>query len=76
MSQAKFLKTSEYDQEMPQSHTAHQPMASRGRATEHWLSQDTRKSNHLSLPHQDDCKLDGHKVLNNKTRTTQNPHTQ
>ena len=28
-------KTSEYDQEIPQSHTADQPMESRGRATRH-----------------------------------------
>ena len=31
-----FLKkASEYDQEIPQSHTVDQPTASRGRATEH-----------------------------------------
>ena len=28
-------KVSEYDQEIPQSHTADQPMAPRGRATKH-----------------------------------------
>ena len=48
---------SEYDQEIPQSQTADNPMAPRGRATQ--PSRDTRKtnkqSNHLSLPHQDDC---------------------
>ena len=49
---------SEYDQEIPQSQTADKPMAPRGRATQ--PSRDTRKqtkqSNHLSLPNQDDCK--------------------
>ena len=30
-----YPKVSEYDQEIPQSHTADQPMAPRGRATEH-----------------------------------------
>ena len=29
-----FQKVSEYDQEIPQSHTADQPMAPRGRFTE------------------------------------------
>ena len=33
---------SEYDQEIPQSHTAEQPMTPQGRATEQ--SQDTRKT--------------------------------
>ena len=48
---------SEYDQEIPQSQTADNPMAPRGRATQ--LSRDTRRqikqSNQLSLPNQDDC---------------------
>ena len=43
-----------YDQEIPQSQTADKPMALRGKATQQ--SQDTRQSNQLSLPHQDDCK--------------------
>ena len=50
-------KNSEYDQEIPQSQTADNPMAPRGRAAQ--PSRDTRKtikqSNQLSLPHQDDC---------------------
>ena len=45
---------------MPQSQTADNPMAPRGRATKQ--SRDARKtqkqSNQLSLPHQDDCKLE------------------
>ena len=53
-----IVKTvSEYDQEIPQSQTADNPMVPRGRATQ--PSRDTRKqikqSNQLSLPHQDDC---------------------
>ena len=36
-------KNSEYDQEIPQSQTADNPMAPRGRATQ--PSQDTRKTN-------------------------------
>ena len=48
---------SKYDQEIPQSQTADNPMAPRGRAAQ--PSRDTRKtkkqSNRLSLPHQDDC---------------------
>ena len=48
---------SEYDQEIPQSRTADNPVAPRGRAAQ--PSQDTRRqikqSNQLSLPHQDDC---------------------
>ena len=47
----------EYDQEIPQTQAADNSMAPRGRATQ--PSRDTRKkikqSNHLSLPHQDDC---------------------
>ena len=56
----KFLplkENSEYDQEIPQSQTADNPVAPRGRASQ--PSRDTRKtnkqSNQLSLPHQDDC---------------------
>ena len=48
---------SEYDQEIPQSQTADNPVAPQGRAAQ--PSRDTRKqikkSNQLSLPHQDDC---------------------
>ena len=34
-SNTELLKVSEYEQEIPQSHTADQPTAPRGRATEH-----------------------------------------
>ena len=48
---------SEYDQEIPQSQTADNPVARRGRAAH--PSRDTgrqfKQSNQLSLPHQDDC---------------------
>ena len=37
---AAYLKNSEYDQELPQSQTADNPMASRGRAAKPW--RDTR----------------------------------
>ena len=48
------MENSEYDQEIPQSQTADNPMVPQGRATQ--PSRDTRKqSNQLSLPHQDDC---------------------
>ena len=49
---------SEYDQEIPQTKTADNPMAPRGRATQ--PSRYTRKTNKakqpaLSLPHQNGC---------------------
>ena len=48
---------SEYDQEIPQSQTAENPVAPRGRAAQ--PPRDTwktiKQSNQLSLPHQDDC---------------------
>ena len=48
---------SEYDQEIPQSQIADNPVAPPGRAPQ--PSRDTRKhikqSSQLSLPHQDDC---------------------
>ena len=52
-------KTSEYDQEIPQSQTADKPEASRGRATQQ--SRDTGQTNKakqpaLSFPYRDDCK--------------------
>ena len=74
---------SEYDQEIPQSQTADNPVAQRGRAAQ--PSWDTRKSNQLSLPHQDDCNTrtdtkqratkhrtitDSHNGSNNKQRYT------
>ena len=53
-----YLKiVSEYDQEIPQSQTADNPVAPRGRAAQ--PSRGTRKaskqSNRVSLAHQDDC---------------------
>ena len=49
---------SEYDQEIPQLRTADKPMTPRGRATQNHETQgrQTKQSNQLSLPHQDDCK--------------------
>ena len=48
---------SKYDQEIPQSQTADNPIAPRGRAAQ--PSRDAKRqikqSNQLSLPHQDDC---------------------
>ena len=41
-------KVSEYDQEIPQSQTADNPMAPRGRATQ--PSRDTRKTNSAKQP--------------------------
>ena len=53
-------KVSEYDQEIPLSHTEDHPMAPRERVTEHSQQQDIRKtlkeSDQLSLPCEDDCK--------------------
>ena len=49
----KQKKASEYDQEIPQLHTADQPMASRGRATEHChkaLGRKLKQTNQLSSP--------------------------
>ena len=44
---------SEYDQEIPQSQTADNPVAPRGRAAQ--PGRQIKQSNQLSLPHQDDC---------------------
>ena len=42
-------KNSEYDQEIPQSHTADKPMASLGRAKQQsWGTRKTKQSNQLS----------------------------
>ena len=49
---------SEYDQEIPQSQTADNPMAPRGRAAQTLKKtpgRQIKQSNQLSLPHQDDC---------------------
>ena len=48
---------SEYDQEIPQSQTADNPVAPRGRAAQpsQTPGRQVKQSNQLSLPHQDDC---------------------
>ena len=50
-------KNSEYDQEIPQSQTADNPVAPRGRAAQHHETpgRQIKQSNQLSLPYQDDC---------------------
>ena len=57
------IKNSEYDQEIPQSQTADNPVALRGpwHCEEEPLNhretpgRQIKQSNQLSLPHQDDC---------------------
>ena len=44
----KFKIVKEYDQEIPQPHTADKPMAPRGRATQQ--PQDARKTNQAKQP--------------------------
>ena len=48
---------SEYDQEIPQSQTADNPVAPRGRAAQpsQIPGRQFKQGNQLSLPHQDDC---------------------
>ena len=46
---------SEYDQEIPQSQTADNPMAPRGRATKLSPERQTKQSNQPPPPHQYDC---------------------
>ena len=48
---------SEYDQEIPQSQTADNPVAPRGRAAQppRTPGRQIKQSNQFSLPHQDDC---------------------
>ena len=46
----KIKKASEYDQEISQSHIADQSTALWERATEHWLSQDIRKTVKVKQP--------------------------
>ena len=48
---------SEYDQEIPQSQTADNPVASREEPLNHHRTsrRQIKQSNQLSLPHQDDC---------------------
>ena len=45
-----LLKVREYDQEMPQSHTADQPVALSGRSTEHQQPQYIRKTIKVKQP--------------------------
>ena len=47
----------EYDQEIPQSQTADNPVAPWGRAAQphETPGRQIKQSNQLSLPHQDDC---------------------
>ena len=54
----RYLKiVSEYDQEIPQSQTADNPVAPRGRAAQpsQTPGRQIKQSNQRSLPHQDDC---------------------
>ena len=50
----KYKKVRKYDQEIRQSQNADKPMASHN----HHVTpgRQTKQSNQLSLPHQDDCK--------------------
>ena len=71
---------SEYAQEIPQSQTADNPMAPRGRALNHHEKpgRQIKQSNQLSLPHQDNCNTrkdikhrtitDSHNGSNNKQK--------
>ena len=83
------LKNSEYDQEIPQSQTADNPVAPRGRAAQP-TGRQIKQSNQLSLPHQDDCNTrtdtkqrttkhrtitDSHNGSNNKQKVTNNRTT-
>ena len=56
------LKVSEYDQEISQLLTADKPEAPRGRAA----GRQTKQSNQLSLPNQDDCKTRMNKITHSK----------
>ena len=49
---------SEYDQEIPQSQTADKPMAREEEPHNNHETpgRQTKQSNQLSLPHEDDCK--------------------
>ena len=53
------LKVSEYEQEIPQSQTADQPMAEeqpKNSNSQKTSGRQLKQSNQLSLPRQDDCK--------------------
>ena len=51
------FKNSEYDQEIPQSQTADNPVAPQGEPLNHHETpgRQIKQNNQLSLPHQDDC---------------------
>ena len=53
-----FVKNSEYDQEIPQSQTADKPWncEEEPHNNHETPGRQTKQSNQLSLPHQDDCK--------------------
>ena len=68
---------SEYDQDIPQSHTADNHTTLQGRTKEQQQPQETRKTNKvkqpvLSLPPQDDCKT--RKDTKNYTTKIWNKH--
>ena len=72
------LKVSEYEHEIPQSHTADQPMAPWGRATEHIQSQDIQKTIKAKQPDFSSTSIllqnwKGHKIMHNKTKTNKEP---
>ena len=46
---------SEYEQEIPQSQTADNPVAPQGRAAKPSPGRQIKQSNQLSFLHQDDC---------------------
>ena len=52
------IKNSEYDQEIPQSQTATNPWhrEEEPHSNHETSGRQTKRSNQLSLPHQDDCK--------------------
>ena len=52
-----FKIVNEYDQEIPQSQTADNPMARKEEPLNHHETpgRQIKQSNQLSLPHQDDC---------------------
>ena len=73
MLHSNLQKVSEYDQEMPQSHTADQPTALWWRCTEQpHDSEKSKLSNLLSLPQRDDCKT---RKNNKYSITKQGPNT-
>ena len=74
-----LCKNSEYDQDIPQSQTADNPMAQRGvdEPLSHHKTpgRQTKQSNQLSLPNQDDCNTRmGIKLRTTKDRTITDSH--